>query len=114
MRKLLAGLCLLPIGGMAVADSWTPPVRLEFVEPLLNFQGGMVRVKVDTAVATPLCGTASVFEFMFTSGTQETRSAALAALYMALAADKTVKFYVSSTSCSPLGTPVITGLDVIK
>jgi hypothetical protein len=114
MQKLLVAIIMLSITSAAVADDWTQELSVVKLEPLVSWQGGAVRIVVDATVTTSLCGNGIVLDFMFTGGTQESRSATLSALYMAFAADKRVKFYVSSTSCSPVGTPMITGLDVIR
>jgi hypothetical protein len=51
-------------------------------------------------------------ELLFTTGTQETRSSLVAALYTALAEQKTVTFLLSSAACSPDGLPVIVGMHI--
>ena len=114
MKKLLAASAMLVASNALLADSWTQELGLVKVEPLVAYQGGMVRVVVDATVSTTNCGNGTVLDFLFTGGTQESRSATLSALYMALAAGKRVEFYLSSTACSPVGPPVITGLNVLN
>ena len=96
------------------AETWTQAVGMELVEPLATWQGGMVRVKLDTPLVTTSCGTTAVVDFVFSHGTQETRSAVIAALYMAFASDRKVRLYVVDGACSPVGAPMFTGLDVLR
>jgi hypothetical protein len=76
----------------------------------------MIRVFFANSIGVPLCGDSSgqapLLEFPFTSGTQETRSSLVAALYTALAEQKTVTFLVSTSACSSDGLPVITGMHI--
>ena len=114
MKKIFAAVAMLSLSNASVADTWTQELGLTKVEPLVSYQNGIVRVVVDATVNTTNCGNSNVLDFLFTGGTQESRSATLSALYMALAAGKRVLFYLSSTACSPIGTPVITGMDVLS
>jgi hypothetical protein len=114
MKSILVGLVMLSASSPLLADSWTQQLGIVKVNPLVAWQGGMVRVVVDATVTTTNCGTGTVLDFIFSGGTQESRSAALSALYMAMASGKRVEFYLSSTACSSVGSPVITGLNVLN
>jgi hypothetical protein len=113
MKKILAALAMLAASSTSLADTWTQELGLVKVEPHVTYQGGIVRVVVDATVNTSNCGNGAVLDFVFTSGTQELRSSLLSALYMAVAANKRVLFYLSSSTCSPVGTPVIVGMQVL-
>ena len=96
------------------AETWTAAVGIEMVEPLASWQGGIVRVKLDTPLVTTQCGTTAVVDFVYTQGTQETRAAVISALYMAFAMEKKIRLYVVDNACSPPGAPIFTGLDVLR
>ncbi len=76
--------------------------------------GGMVRVKVDTPLVTAQCGTATILDFTFQGGTEESRKAVVAALYMAFAMERQVRLYISDTACSAAGAPLFTGMDILR
>lgn len=76
--------------------------------------GGMVRIKTDAPIVTAGCGTATVLDFVYSGGNEESRKAVIAALYMAVAMERQVRLYISDTACSPPGAPVFTGLDVLR
>ena len=100
------------------ADDWIGGggVPLSAVEPMTTYEGGAIRVMLVNPLNVPYCGNssgqASILHVVYTNGTQESRSALVAALYMALAQGKTVTFLLSSASCSPDGSPVIVGMHV--
>lgn len=118
LGRFAAALALSGAAGVSCAETWTAPVGIEFVEPLAAWQGGMVRVKLDAPLITTQCGTTSVVDFMLDPatavGTPETRSAVIAALYMAHAMERKIKMYVVDNACSPAGAPMFTGLDVLR
>lgn len=114
IRNFAAAIIFSLAAGLSQAETWSAPVGIELVEPLSAWQGGMVRVKLDTSLVTAQCGTTNIFDFVFTQGTQETRSAVISALYMAFIADRKVRLYVVDNACSAPGAPMFTGLDVLK
>jgi hypothetical protein len=96
------------------SETWSQPVTLLLVEPLASWQGGLLRIKTDTPIVTASCGTTTVLDFVYQGGTEESRKAVVAAVYMALAGDRQVRLYVSDTTCSAVGAPIFTGLDVLR
>jgi hypothetical protein len=96
------------------SETWSQPVTLLLVEPLASWQGGLLRVKTDAPIVTPSCGTATILDFVYQGGTEESRKAVVAAVYMAFATDRQVRLYVSDTTCSAPGAPIFTGLDVLR
>jgi hypothetical protein len=109
---LAASMALAPLA--LHAETWSQPVTLLLVEPMASWQGGMIRIKTDAPIVTSHCGTATILDFVFDGGTDESRKAVIAALYMAFSMDRQVRLYVSDTTCSPPGAPVFTGLDVLR
>jgi hypothetical protein len=109
-----ATLALVCAGGAAHAETWSPKVGTELVEALALGEGGVIRVKVDTPIATAQCGTAQIFDFVFSEIPQEQRSVVISALYMAHAADRQIRLYVVDTECTSWGSPKFTGVDVFK
>ena len=89
-------------------------VTIGGVQPSVVDEGGVVRVGLTSPLTVPYCGNssgqASNLDFLFTNGTQEGRSAFVAALYLALAESKQVTFLLSSAGCSPYGSPVVVGI----
>jgi len=106
----------------AHADEWAAvsgvvkQFHLVKVEPLIPWSGGAVRVVVDSAIPSTYCGGSSTVGDVLLgtsgAGTQESRSATLSAIYMALAANRTITLYLSTSSCSS-GAPLVLGLDVL-
>jgi hypothetical protein len=113
----LAIVALLSIG-TAHADDWIGGTGLTIsaLEPLATYEGGVVRVFLSSPINVPYCGNssgqASMLHFLFTNGTQESRSALVAGLYVAFAEGKTVAVLLSSSGCSPDGSPVLVGMHV--
>jgi hypothetical protein len=113
MKKSLTAPLLLAASMTTYADTWTGQLHVTLVEPLLSWNSGAIRVVVDANVNASPCGTTTIFDFLYSGGTSESRASIVSALYMALAADKTIRLYYADT-CSPWGTPVITGMDVLR
>jgi hypothetical protein len=107
---------LLSAIGTAQANDWTGLVTIGAVQPSVVDEGGVVRVGLTSPLTVPYCGNssgqASNLDFLFTNGTQEGRSALVAALYLALVESKQVTFLLSSAGCSPYGSPVVVGMNV--
>jgi len=118
MRKAAMLLTFLLASGSASADSWVGGggVQIASLEPLLTYGGGMIRVMLSSPMSVPVCGDSSgqvpLVELLYTSGTQEARTAVVAGLYTALAQGRPVTFLLSSAACSPDGMPVIVGMHV--
>ena len=105
------------------ADEWAAQsgVVKEFhvvkVEPLITYDGGIVRVIVDSVIPSTSCAGQTVGDIRLGAGapgTTEARSAAVSASYMALAANKTIRLFLSTSGCSAGGVPIILGLDVVN
>jgi hypothetical protein len=117
----LAIVALLSIG-TAHADDWIGGngSTLSALEPLATYEGGVIRVFLPNPMNVPYCGNSSgqtsMFHvLLFTNGTQESRSALVAGLYLALAEGKAVTFLLSSSGCSPDGAaPVLVGIHIVS
>jgi hypothetical protein len=100
----------------ASADTWTGAFQIGSLQPAVNAEGGVIRVNINNGLAVPFCGDssgkASVIDFLFTNGTQESRSGLVAGLYTALATGASVTLLISSAGCSPYGAPVIVGMNI--
>lgn len=109
---------LLAVSRPSRADDWIggSGVQIISLEPLVTYEGGAIRVLLMSPINVPYCGNssgqASLLQVLFTNGTQETRSALTAGLYVALAEGKAVTFLLSSAGCSPDGSPVAVGMHV--
>jgi len=114
MKFKLAILIVLElISSAALADQWSQAVNISKVEPLVNWNGGMIRVIPSTASTNPAnCGLGTVYDFTYDAGTQEIRSATVSALYMAFTTGKKIRFYIDSTKCSLGGSPIIRGVQL--
>lgn len=118
--RRMTNLAVLSFGLLGVesasADSWTGGFQIGSLQPSVIAEGGVIRVGTTNAIAVPYCGDssgqASTIDFLFTSGTQEARSALVAGLYTALATGNTVTLLISSAGCSPYGAPVIVGMNI--
>ncbi len=108
----------LSLSSPSFADDWigAPGVQIGALEPLTTYEGGVIRVRLVNPINVPYCGNSSgqssLLHVLFTNGTQETRSALTAALYVALTEGKAVTFLLSSAQCSPDGSPVVIGMNV--
>ncbi|GFE83476.1 hypothetical protein GCM10011487_54760 [Steroidobacter agaridevorans] len=98
----------------AAAETWSQAVTIESIKPLASWQGGLVRVVINTNIVTSNCGTTNEIDFGFSGGTQESRSAVLGALYVAFATARPLKFALHDTSCSVASQPLFTGVEVLN
>lgn len=116
MKKFMFMAAFLLGSGVASADSWTGSITISSIEPMIVAEGGVVEVGPSTPTTVPFCGNASgqatAFDLVFTNGTQETRSALIAALYLALSESKPITLLLSSSGCSAYGYPVIVGMNI--
>ncbi len=109
---------LLTVPGLSHADDWIggSGLSISALEPQIAAEGGVIRVDLVSSTSVPYCGNASgqaqILEFLFAGGTQETRSALVAAIYLAFAESKAVTFLLSSSGCSPYGYPVVVGMHI--
>lgn len=103
------------LSGPASADVWSPTVAIKSIKPLAAWGGaGIVRVKVSTQLSVVGCVASDEIDLSFSVGTAESRSAVLAALYLAFASQQSVKFFLSDTSCSIGSFPLFTGVEVLN
>jgi hypothetical protein len=110
---LLSGAPLL--SAPVFADVWSPTlVTIESIKPLAAWQGGILRIKVSSPMSVANCVSSNEIDLSYSVGTSETRSAVIAALYLAFASQQSVKFMLSDTSCSFGSIPTFTGLEVIS
>ncbi|GFE86642.1 hypothetical protein [Steroidobacter agaridevorans] len=92
----------------AAAEAWSQAVTIESIKPLASWQGGLVRVVINTNIVTSNCGTTNEIDFGFSGGTQESRSA------VAFATARPLKFALHDTSCSVASQPLFTGVEVLN
>lgn len=111
-------LALTTLTSTARADDWIGGAgqTISALEPLLSAEGGAVRIVLPNPINVPYCGNGSsqsaVFDLLFINGTQETRSATIAGLYVAFAAGKTITLLLSSAACSPYAAPEVVGINI--
>jgi hypothetical protein len=98
------------IASSAWADTWTSAVTMSALQPLVDQEGGVVRVYLTSNISTS-CGNTNIFDFVFTNGVAAANSALVAGLYVALNNGTAVTFLLA-TSCSPFSAPMITGMSV--
>ena len=115
MTKLLGATLLAALSwcGTSNADDWTGALVVTSVQPLLTAEGGVVRVAFSTSVSTAACGTTNQFDLVLSGGTPASQSALVAALYMSVATGKITTFLVSSSACSPWGSPLVVGMNIV-
>jgi len=93
---------------------WTPAIQLTVVEPLVEWNGGAIRIFPSTSTNPAGCSNTVVYDFIFDAGTRETRSATVSAIYIAFTADKSIKLYIDTEVCSFGGAPVVRGASLIS
>ena len=91
------------------SDTWSAYVTLTSVQPLTVWNSGAIRVQPITATNPAGCTSNYYYDFTYDSGTQETRAAVVAAIYMAFTTGKQIKFYDDGDKCSPANAPIIRG-----
>ena len=93
----------------AAPDSWTPVAnKITIVQPLLKWNGGVLRIKTNATVAERInpasCQyNSGVYDLDYSVGTQEMRSSITSALYMAYSIGKEIRLYIDGTTCSAAG-----------
>ena len=108
MNMRILGIQLFDLASSSVwADTWSAYVILTSVQPLTVWNGGAIRVQPITATNPDGCTSNYYYDFTYDSGTQETRAAVVAAIYMAFTTGKQIKFYVDGDKCSPADAPII-------
>lgn len=114
MKRYFAILLMLCLNSTSVwSDTWSSYVVLTSVQPLTEWGGGMIRVQPSTSTNPATCTNSGVYDFTYDSGTQESRSAVVAAIYAAFTSGKQIRFYIDSDSCSPGNAPIIRGVFLI-
>lgn len=111
MFRVLCCLAITLISTGASADVWSGQTQISQVQSMVALSGGFVRVIIPTPITTT-CGTTSMFDMAYSTGSQESRSATIGALYMSFASGKPVRFYVSHGTCGTSVPAVFTGIDV--
>jgi len=117
MKKLyqLFIILLIVFSQPVFADGqWAPAVQLTVIEPLVEWNGGAIRIFPSTSTNPAGCSNTVVYDFIFDVGTHETRSATVSAIYLAFTANKNIRFYIDTDVCSPGNAPVVRGAQVVN
>jgi hypothetical protein len=69
----------VPIASSAWADTWTSAVTISALQPLVDQEGGVVRVYLTSNISTS-CGNTNIFDFVFTNGVAAANSALVAVI----------------------------------
>jgi len=107
---LLVALCSQEV----VADVWTSPYVIQQIQPLVEWNGGLIRVQPSTATNPAGCTASNYYDLTYDAGTQESRSAVVSALYTAFVTGKQVRLFIDDNQCSPAGSAIIRGAVIIN
>lgn len=113
MKKKLLMIILMVTTTPVLSDTWSSNVTLTSLQPLTEWSGGAIRIQPTTATNPAGCSNTSYYDFTYDSGTQETRSPVVAAIYTAFTTGKQIKFYIDGDKCSPAGSPIVRGALVL-
>jgi hypothetical protein len=94
---------------ICLADTWSTYVTISSIQPLTEWSGGAIRIQPATETNPAGCASTVYHDFTYDSGTEESRSAVVAAMYTAFTTGKRIKFFIDSDECSPANAPVIRG-----